>query len=213
MKYRVPPRTWQRNSSKLFWRCKMSADVRVSDRIQSLRKQRTRAVATSSTASAVLKSGCGVAEMSAMILSTLAFVAVPVKAGAACDLCSGTLSHRSGPFKLQLSTENNIFKRGAPIVVYIKIINRSSRAMIVNLSQTVKQVSMHIVSDRFKSSQGDSPVITVGGKPVKPGSFASFGPRALQQWPNSYVRSVGTYKMNVSYDRVDSNTVSFRVTQ
>jgi len=127
-----------------------------------------------------------------------------------CEVCSGLMSQRTGPFELRLSTGKSRYRIGEPIPIVVTLLNSGSQTMLVDLSSPRSQIALHLDAPKFNSFHRDFPASKSHRVLIPAGSRRKFPERYLQQW-GDLLTAPGRYKAQVSYDKVDSNTITFVV--
>jgi hypothetical protein len=128
----------------------------------------------------------------------------------ACDLCEGILPHRQGPVAIKLTVEGTYFKVGEPILVDISLVNKSTSNIEVDFNAPVSQISLHLVTESLKDSEGDKSPRLGSSSLLGSSKEGVFKRVSLQQW-GIPLNAVGKYTIEVSYQHVDSNPVTFWV--
>jgi hypothetical protein len=73
-------------------------------------------------------------------------------------------------------------------------------------------MSINIFAPTYQAIQGDKPLQTHRTVIIEKGGHFTFPPASLQRWFWGYsFTTPGQYHVNVSYDEVDSNVISFEV--
>jgi len=152
----------------------------------------------------------------ASVLALLSWcVTIPQPVSAECSVCDLKITHRTGSIKIILATitrdgTSTTYGTTGAIPIRLQITNLGESSMQIPTRATSKSFSIHIVSDAYKATEKDRPVLT--DRPANLGAHKTFTfpVSDLRDWQWG-PEQPGIYHVNFSYDGVDSNEVTIVV--
>jgi hypothetical protein len=126
-----------------------------------------------------------------------------------CDVCHLQLAHRTGSYSVALKADRAVYAPGQPIVIRLRIANAGPNPLFVDPDRQVRHFTVHIIAPGYKETQPDRP-LPRSGRAIHAGGSFLLPAHDLQRW-DVMLKHLGTYRLNMSYGSVDSNTLTFVV--
>lgn len=118
------------------------------------------------------------------------------------------LQHRTGTYRIALSSDKASYNDGDPVNVTISIVNLGKLPLNVDPDAVAAQFTLSVIGPNFKVIDGAKVAPNDGRLAIKPGDTFTFPTIDLQNWLGQPLRP-GLYSLDVSYGDVDSNVLTF----
>lgn len=144
--------------------------------------------------------------------TVLAALAIPAVVTADCGVCNLKLQQRTGQLVVsaKLLSVPPTYERGRALPIRIAITNRGTRPIFVDTRDIVHAFSLHMIGPDTKATMPDYSLPQHRKQIVLPGQTFTFPVVDLLDW-HYEMHKPGLYEINLSYDRIDSNVVRFRI--
>jgi hypothetical protein len=124
---------------------------------------------------------------------------MPMRLGAACNACNLTFSHRTGSYRITLSSDKEVYTIGRPVYLTITMTNLGKTAMRVDPARVTSQFTLHVVAPNFKVTEPDKAPPNKGPTSIAPGKGFTFPKKSLADWPIPALTHPGDYSLNMSF--------------